>query len=76
MTSQLFKFVLVESCSNNEMAHQQLPRTISLEARMTKAKTDFELPRLGLRIVRVEVSHIGGKLAREVKAADMDNPRP
>ena len=29
--------------------------------------------RLHMRIVRLEASHIGGKLAREVKAADMNN---
>ena len=36
----------------------------------TKAETDFELPRLIWRIVLGD-SHIGGKLARELKAADM-----
>ena len=38
-----------------------------------KAKTDFGLSRLILRIVRLEASRIGGKLAREVKATDMSN---
>ena len=38
----------------------------------TKAETDSELPRLSLRIV-LEASHIGGELAREVKAADMSD---
>ena len=55
------------------MAHQQLSSTISFEARMAKAKTDFELPNQSLRIVRLEASHIGGKLAREVKAAHMNS---
>ena len=44
-----------------------------LRSRDTKAKTDFELPRLSLRIVRLKASHIGGKLAREVEAADINN---
>ena len=65
--------VRVGPFSKVEVAHQQLPSTISFEARITKARTDFELPRLSLRIVRLEASHIGGKLAREVKAADMNN---
>ena len=55
------------------MAHQKLPRTISFEARIMKDKTDFELPRISLRIVRLEATRIGGKLAREVKTADMNN---
>ena len=59
--------------SNDEVAHQQLPRTICSEARMTKAMTDFELPRPSLRIVRLEAFHIGYKLARAVKAADMSD---
>ena len=46
---------------------------MSFEARMAKARTDFELPRLCLLVVRLEASHIGGKLARGVKAADMYN---
>ena len=59
--------VRVESWSNDEVGHQQLPSTISFEARITKAKTDFELLRLSLRIVRLGASHIGGNLAREVR---------
>ena len=44
-----------------------------LRSKDTKAKTDFELPGLSLRIVRFGASHIGGKLAREVKTADINN---
>ena len=55
------------------VAHQNLPSKISFEARVTKAETDFELSRLSLRVARLEASHIGGKLAREIKAADMSN---
>ena len=44
-----------------------------LRSKDTKAKTEFGFPRLSLRILRLEASHIGGKLAREAKAADMSN---
>ena len=60
------------------MAHQELPSTISFEARRTKPRltSSFEIKASrSFRIVRLEASNIGGKLAREVKAADMSNPQ-
>ena len=67
-----------EPKDNDEVvAHQQLTSTISIEARMTKAKTNFEFRRLKQVEVRescdLRPPTFGGNLAREVKAPDMNN---
>ena len=80
MTFQLLKFVVQK---DRDVFELNLRVTMSwrirssehdgLRSEDTTAMINFELPRLSLRIVRLEASHIGGKLAREDKAADMNN---
>ena len=59
------------------MAHQQLPSNfaISFEDGLVQPKLRAPVAKasLSFRIVRLEASNIGGKLAREVKAAHMTN---
>ena len=66
-----------EPKASDEVAHQQLPSNcaISFEDRLAQPKLRaFEAKEiLSFRIVRLEASHTGGKLAREVKTAHMTN---
>ena len=68
-------YVQCEPKSNNEVAHQQLPSNcaISFEDELARQKRwSFGAKEfLSFRIVQLEASHTGGKLAREVKAAHM-----
>ena len=70
-------YVDCEPKDNGEVAHQKLPRNfaISFEARITQPRLRASVTKASrsVRIVRLETSHIGGKLAREVKAAHMYN---
>ena len=69
------RHVRVESWSNDEVAHQKLPSTLSFEAKMAKPGHQASVTKASRssRTVRLEASHIGGELAREVEAADMNN---
>ena len=66
-----------EPKDNYEVARQQLPSSfaISPEARMAYLRLRASLTKASRssRIVGLEASLIGGKLAREVKTADMSN---
>ena len=70
-------YVHCEPKANDEVAHQQLSNNcaISFEDGLAQPKLRaFEAKEsLSFRIVRLEASHTGGKLAREVKAAHMNN---
>ena len=74
-TLKISRRVRIESWSNDEVAHQQLPSTTCFEERITKAKLRASETKASrsLRIVRLEASRIGGKLACEVNIAHMNN---
>ena len=59
------------------MAHQKLPSNCAISFEGGLAQPNFRAfeakESLSFRIVRLEAPHIGGKLAREVKASDIDN---
>ena len=70
-------YVQCEPKNSDEVANQQLPINFAMifEAKIAKPKlraSETKASRSS-RIVRLEASHIRGKLAREVKAAGMKN---
>ena len=70
-------YMQCEPKANDEVAHQQLPSNCSISFEdglvQPKLRTFEAKATLSIRIVRLEASHTGGKLAREVKAAHMTN---
>ena len=68
--------VQCEPKDNDWVAHQKLSRNTAkgFEDRSAQPRFRAPLPKASrsLRIVRLEASNIGGKLAREVKATDMN----
>ena len=73
----LFTYVQCEPKDSDEVAHQQLPSNcaMSFEDGLAQPKLRaFEANEsLSFRIVRLEASYTGGKLARVFKAADMNS---